>query len=58
MQFAQSTSADYGPNTVVVRDFLSTPPGRVLCIIARDNQHEAEQVAQFICDALNKQNQT
>jgi hypothetical protein len=27
----------------------------VLCIIARDNQWEAEQIAQKICDGLNKE---
>ena len=55
MRFAQSTSTDYGPHRVVVRDFESTPPGRVLLIIARDNQAEAEQIAQNICDLLNNQ---
>lgn len=55
MQYAVSKSNDYGPNTVVVRDFQSIPEGRVLCIIARDNQHEAEQIAQHICDLLNKE---
>ena len=53
MQYAVSLSEDYGPNRVVIRDFGSNPPGRVLCIIARDNRHEAEQIAQRICDLLN-----
>ena len=52
-RWAVSKSNDYGPNQVVVRDFESTPKGRVLCIIARDNVHEAEQIAQYICDLLN-----
>lgn len=54
MRFAVSTSADYGPNEVVVRDFQSDPKGRVLCVIARENKHEAEQIAQWICDSLNQ----
>ena len=52
-RWAVSKSNDYGPNQVVVRDFESEPKGRVLCIIARDNVHEAEQIAQNICDLLN-----
>lgn len=54
MRYAVSKSEDYGPNKVVVRDFESEPKGRVLCIIARDNIHEAEQLAQNICDLLNQ----
>lgn len=54
MRYAVSTSHDYGSNPVVVRDFESTPPGRVLCVIARENQHEAEQIAQQLCDLLNE----
>ena len=54
MRYAVSKSEDYGLNTVVVRDFESEPKGRVLCIIARDNKHEAEQLAQHICDLLNQ----
>lgn len=53
MRYAVSKSTDYDPNPVVVRDFESTPPGRVLCIIARENLHEAEQIAQQLCDLLN-----
>lgn len=53
MRYAASLSEDYGSFKVVVRDFQSTPAGRVLCIIARDNQHEAEQIAQQLCDLLN-----
>ena len=52
-RWAVSKSNDYDPHRVVVRDFESEPKGRVLCIIARDNDHEAEQVAQYICDLLN-----
>ena len=55
MRWAVSRSKDYGPNQVVVRDFESEPKGRVLCIIARDNIHEAESIAQLICDLLNKE---
>lgn len=54
MRWAVSKSNDYDPHRVVVRDFESTPKGRVLCIIARDNDHEAEQIAQHICDLLNQ----
>jgi hypothetical protein len=55
MRYGASLSQDYDPWRVVVRDFKSEPPGRVLCIIARDNQWEAEQIAQRICDHLNKE---
>ena len=55
MRYGCSLSRDYEPYRVVIRDFESSPAGRVLCIIARDNQHEAEQIAQSICDLLNKQ---
>lgn len=54
MRYAVSKSEDYGPNKVVVRDFDSEPKGRVMCIIARENVHEAEQIAQHICDLLNQ----
>jgi hypothetical protein len=57
MRFGCSLSDDYTPNRVVIRDFKSTPKGRVLCIIARDNLHEANQIAQTICDLLNDQEQ-
>ena len=53
MRYGCSLSQDYTPYRVVIRDFESSPKGRVLCIIARDNQHEAEQIAQGICDLLN-----
>jgi hypothetical protein len=53
MRYATSDSNDYDPHRVVVRDFKSEPPGRVLCIVARDNHHEAEQIAQLIADLLN-----
>ena len=55
MRYGVSRSEDYGPTRVVVRDFQSVPQGRVLCIIARDNEHEAEQLAQLITDLLNQQ---
>lgn len=58
MQYAVSLSEDYGANRVVIRDFRTNPPGRVLCIIARDNKHEAEQIAQQICDLLNTKGNT
>ena len=54
MRYGVSQSTDYDPHRVVVRDFKSEPKGRVLLIIARDNQHEAEQIAQGICDLLNQ----
>ena len=53
MRYGCSLSDDYSPNRVVIRDFESNPKGRVLCIVARDNQHEAEQIAVMICDLLN-----
>ena len=52
-RWAVSKSNDYDPNPIVVRDFDSEPQGRVLCIIARDNVHEAELIAQYLCDLLN-----
>jgi len=55
MRYAVSHSQDYSPNEVVVRDYKSEPKGRVLCVIVRDNKQEAEQIAQHICDLLNKQ---
>jgi len=53
MRYAPSLSEDYGINRVVVRDFKSVPPGRVLCVIARENQYEAEEIAVTISDLLN-----
>ena len=55
MRYGVSSSKDYLEGRVVIRDFQSTPPGRVLLVIARDNQHEAEQLAQKLCDLLNKE---
>lgn len=49
-------SRDYAPNRIVIRDHGSVPEGRVLCVIARENEAEAELIAQNICDLLNKQN--
>lgn len=54
MRYTVSHSEDYGPNRVVVRDFRSEPKGRVLCVITRENEYEAEQIAQVICDLLNE----
>lgn len=53
MRYGVSRSEDYGPNKVVVRDFNSVPQGRVLCVITRENEYEAEQIAQIISDLLN-----
>lgn len=55
MRYGVSHSTDYPIGQVVIRDFLSEPKGRVLCVIARDNIYEAEQTAQYICDLLNKE---
>jgi hypothetical protein len=55
MRYGYSLSEDYAEGKVVVRDFHSVPPGRVLCVIARDNQHEAEQIAVKIADLLNNE---
>jgi len=56
MRYAVSWSDDYlEDGAVVIRDFQSNPPGRVLAIITRDNRYEAEQTAQFMCDLLNKE---
>jgi hypothetical protein len=54
MRYGVSLSKDY-PNTgeVVIRDFMSEPKGRVLCVVIRDNRYEAEQTAQYMCDLLN-----
>ena len=58
MRYGVSQSQDYKQvGEVVIRDFLSEPKGRVLCVIARDNKYEAEQTAQYICDQLNKAEQ-
>ena len=55
MRYGVSLAKDYlDGECVVIRDFLSVPKGRVLCIIVRENRHEAEQEAQRICDLLNK----
>jgi hypothetical protein len=56
MRYGVSQSNDYQQvGAVVIRDFLSEPKGRVLCVIARDNLYEAEQTAQYLCDLLNKE---
>ena len=55
MRYGVSFSTDYNDGNVVIRDFLSEPKGRVLCVIVRDNRTEAEQLALHICDLLNKQ---
>lgn len=36
---------------------MSEPKGRVLCFITRDNREEAEQIAQYMCDLLNREEQ-
>ena len=54
MRYGVSYSTDYFEGSVVIRDFLSEPKGRVLAIIPRDNRWEAEQEAQYICDLLNQ----
>ncbi len=54
MRYGVSLAKDYlDGECVVIRDFLSVPKGRVLCIIVRDDRYEAEQEAQRICDLLN-----
>lgn len=61
MKYGVSLSTDYrGVNgllteCVVVRDMKSVPKGRILAIIPRENRHEAEQIAQRICDLLNEE---
>lgn len=56
MRYAVSRSSDYGSeDQVVVRDFESIPKGRILAIIPREDKHEAEMIAQRICDILNKE---
>jgi hypothetical protein len=58
MRYSVSHSNDYKQvGQVVIRDFLSEPKGRVLCVIARANTYEAEQTAQYICDQLNQAEQ-
>ena len=53
MRYAVSFSPDYNGGAVVIRDFWSEPKGRVLCFIVRDNEQEAKEVAQYMCDLLN-----
>lgn len=48
-----SFSTDYNGGSVVIRDMMSEPKGRVFAIIPRENRAEGEQVAQRICDLLN-----
>lgn len=56
MRYGVSWSPDYlNGGAVVIRDFMSEPRGRVLCVIPRENRSEAEQTAQYICDLLNAQ---
>ena len=55
MRYGVSLSNDYSEHQqVVIRDFKSEPKGRVLATIPRENRHEAEQIAQRICDLLNQ----
>lgn len=56
MRYAVSTSQDYDCGKIVVRDYESTPKGRVLVVVARENDAEAEQIAQQLCDLLNSTN--
>ncbi len=59
MRYGVSLSKDYlNGESVVIRDFLSVPKGRVLAIIVRDDRYEAEQEAQRICDLLNQDEQS
>lgn len=59
MRYGVSLSKDYlNGESVVIRDFLSVPKGRVLAIIVREDRYEAEQEAQRICDLLNQDEQT
>jgi len=55
MRYGVSYSTDLLDGCVVIRDFQSEPKGRVYAIIPRDNRAEGEQIAQMICDLLNKQ---
>jgi hypothetical protein len=55
MRYGVSFSTDLLDGCVVIRDFQSTPPGRVYAIIPRDSKYEGEQIAQKICDLLNKE---
>lgn len=55
MRYGVSLSNDFEEGKVVIRDFLSTPKGRILCIIARENRSEAEEIAQYIVDLLNNE---
>lgn len=55
MRYAVSSSTDYNNGAVVIRDFMSVPKGRVLCFIPRDNEEEAKEIAQYMCDLLNKE---
>lgn len=57
MRYGVSYSQDYFGGAVVIRDFKSTPAGRVLAVIPRDNRTEAEIEALRICDLLNNQEQ-
>jgi hypothetical protein len=54
MRYAVSYSNDYLGGAVVIRDFKSTPVGRVLAVIPRENRTEAEIEALRICDLLNQ----
>ena len=59
MRYGVSLSKDYlNGESVVIRDFLSVPKGRVLAIIVREDRYEAEQEAQRICDLLNQDEQS
>lgn len=53
MRYAVGYSADYNFGSVCIRDYQSTPAGRVLCFITRDNRAEANVIAQHMVDLLN-----
>jgi hypothetical protein len=56
MRYGVSESFDYSDSgSIVIRDFQSEPRGRVLCVITRSNQTEATEIAQYLCDLLNKE---
>ncbi len=54
MRYGVSFTTDYLDGSVVIRDFMSEPKGRILAIIPRESRYDAEQEAQRICDLLNK----
>lgn len=55
-RYGVSFSADYLNGSVVIRDFGDSQ-SRIFAIIPRNDRAEAEQIAQQICDCLNKRDQ-